>query len=305
MSVTAPINLPTTWPVTQLASQHQAALISMQAHSEMTRCAYEKWIQRLRVWMEDRSLNLNDLSDATLGEWVHDLAAQGLAPASVSLAVSAAAWLAKSAHLPPVRGQLVADSLRIIRRDYADRAKPLRKPLDAEAVARVRGHINGQADSNEKSARDMALISVLAEGGLRRSEAAALDWNDLQTAADGSGRLTIRRSKTDQESVGAVVAISAQAMTDLERLASLRRNRHGSIFGIEANTINCIVKRITGAAGLGTGYTAHSGRIGMAQRMTKNSAPSAAIMRQGRWASSRMIATYTRSLDAGEAVRYL
>ena len=39
--------------------------------------------------------------------------------------------------------------------------------------------------------------------------------------------------------------------------------------------------------------------------MTKNSAPAAAIMRQGRWASSSMISTYTKPLAAGEAVRYL
>ena len=242
-----------------------------------------------------------NLTDATLSEWVLELADQGLAPASVSLAVSAVAWHAKASQLPPVRGQMVAESLRIIRREYADRAKPLRKPQDADAVAMVRGHINCQVD-RERPARDIALISVWSEAGLHRSEATALQWNDLKKASDGSGRLTIRRSKTDHEAAGAVVALTALAMTNLERLARVRGSRKGSIFGIVANSINCAVKRITGAVGLGTGYSAHSGRIGMAQHKTKNSAPSAAIMRQGRWACSRMIATYTRNLDAGEAV---
>jgi len=49
----------------------------------------------------------------------------------------------------------------------------------------------------------------------------------------------------------------------------------------------------------------HSGRVGMAQRMTRNGAPTAATMRQGRWATTRMVARYTRNEPAAEALRYL
>ena len=37
------------------------------------------------------------------------------------------------------------------------------------------------------------------DGMLRRSEAAVLTWADVVREADGSGRLTVRRSKTDPE----------------------------------------------------------------------------------------------------------
>ena len=39
---------------------------------------------------------------------------------------------------------------------------------------------------------------------LRRSEAAALTWADIERAADGSGRVTVYRSKTDQAGQGAI-----------------------------------------------------------------------------------------------------
>ena len=38
---------------------------------------------------------------------------------------------------------------------------------------------------------------------LRRSEAAALVWGDIEFRADGTARVTVRRSKTDQEGTGA------------------------------------------------------------------------------------------------------
>ena len=54
----------------------------------------------------------------------------------------------------------------------------------------------------------MALVAALSDGGLRRSEAAALTWGDVQRWEDGSGRFTVLRSKTDVEAQGAVVAIT-------------------------------------------------------------------------------------------------
>ena len=53
---------------------------------------------------------------------------------------------------------------------------------------------------------------------LRRSEAAALTWADLERADDGSGRLTIRRAKGDQEGRGAVVYIGTEALAALEAI---------------------------------------------------------------------------------------
>ena len=64
----------------------------------------------------------------------------------------------------------------------------------------------------------MALVAVLSDGGLRRSEVSSLTWGDVQRWDDGSGRITIIRSKTDAEAQGAVVAITPAAMEALDAI---------------------------------------------------------------------------------------
>ena len=177
--------------------------------------------------------------------------------------------------------------------------------LTAEAVAAIRGALNGRVDTHWRTARDMAIVSVMSDAGLRRSEAAALTWTDVAREDDGSGRITVRRSKTDQLAAGAVVAITPQALADLDRFAALRppASESARVFGVSDGQI---ARRIAAAAaGLDGDYRGHSGRVGMAQRMTRNGAPVAAVMRQGCWQSVRMVASYTRNEAAGEALRYL
>ena len=62
--------------------------------------------------------------------------------------------------------------------------------------------------AEERGKFDVALVAALSDAGLRRSEAAALTWGDVQRWDDGSGRITVIRSKTDVEAAGAVVAIT-------------------------------------------------------------------------------------------------
>ena len=222
-------------------------------------------------------------------------------------AIAAAHDLAGEAN--PCADRIVRTAMQGFARQAAAAGHVARQAsgLTAEAVASIRGALNGQADSCPLAARDMALVSVMADAGLRRSEAAALEWRDIEREADGSGRVTIRRSKTDQEADGAVVAVTPAAMADLERLASMRGECEpgASVFGVCDRQIARRIAAAAKAAGLGDGFSGHSGRVGMAQRMTRNGAPAAAVMRQGRWQSASMVARYTRNESAGEALRYL
>ena len=49
---------------------------------------------------------------------------------------------------------------------------------------------------------DIAQALVLRDGGLRRLEAAALVWSDIERWDDGSGLLLVEQSKTDQTGEG-------------------------------------------------------------------------------------------------------
>ena len=53
------------------------------------------------------------------------------------------------------------------------------------------------------------------------------------------------------------------------------------------------------AAGLGEGFTGHSGRVGMAQDLAASGVELPELMTAGRWKSSRMPARYTERQAAG------
>ena len=161
----------------------------------------------------------------------------------------------------------------------------------------------------ERAKFALALVAVLSDGGLRRSEAAALTWGDVQRWDDGSGRITVIRSKTDAEATGAVVAITPAAMGALDAIRPVGVGGEVKVVGVSESQIARRVKVIAKAAGLADWefFSGHSGRVGMARRMAQNGAPTHEIERpQGRWKQGGgMVGRYTRGETAGSVLRYL
>ena len=79
--------------------------------------------------------------------------------------------------------------------------------LATAAIPRRTGRgVESETAAAERGAVDKAIVGLLFQGGLRRSEAAALRWADVQEATDGHGVLVyVRRSKTDQDGTAADV----------------------------------------------------------------------------------------------------
>ena len=100
-------------------------------------------------------------------------------------------------------GALTADTLAVIRLTTVQ--------------PRLRGRgFETPEQAGERARFDLALVAALSDAGLRRSEAAALTWGDVQRWEDGSGRITVLRFKTDVEAQGAVVATTPAAMKTLD-----------------------------------------------------------------------------------------
>ncbi len=192
-------------------------------------------------------------------------------------------------------GALTADVLAVIR-------------LTA-VQPRLRGRGFETAEQAAQRARlDVALVAALSDAGLRRSEASSLTWGDVQRWDDGSGRITVIRSKTDVEAAGAVVAITPAAMNALDAIRPVGAGGEVKVFGLSESQIARRVKVIARAAGLADWefFSGHSGRVGMARRMAQNGAPTHEIERQGRWKQGGgMVGRYTRGETAGSALRYL
>src|SRR6516225_6764582 len=93
------------------------------------------------------------------------------------------------------------DLVRGIRRSIG--AAPKRK---APAVAEIMRDMARTVPAGLKGLRDRALLLLGFGGAFRRSELVALDVADIEFTDDGL-RVTIRRSKTDQEGHGATIAV--------------------------------------------------------------------------------------------------
>ena len=102
---------------------------------------------------------------------------------------------------PPTYSEAVKATLRGIRRAIG--AAPKRK---TPAVAEIMHDMARTAPSSPKGLRDRALLLLGFGGAFRRSELVALNVADIEETDDGL-RVTIRRSKTDQEAQGATIAI--------------------------------------------------------------------------------------------------
>ena len=157
--------------------------------------AYRGAWQRWAAWAVDRGHRHLPADPAAVAAFLADRAEQGAAPATVRL----------------------------------DRAGIAAMDWRAADLAAVLAEREGTA----AGLRDAALLSLMSDALLRVSEASAADVADVARMADGSGTLTVLRSKTDQE--GHVRYLGAATITRMA--AWLDRAGH------DAGALSCRVRR--------------------------------------------------------------
>ena len=181
----------------------------------------------------------------TVARYLAVRAADGASIATLRLAASAIAKAHELAgHDSPGRDPGVRASLKGWGRRLS---KPQRQAgaLTADVLAvirltavqpRKRGRGFETAEQAAGRARfDLALVAALSDAGLRRSEATSLTWGDVQRWDDGTGRITVIRSKTDVEAQGAVVAITlaaTQALSAIRPAGGWRRGESVRAVGV-------------------------------------------------------------------------
>ena len=233
----------------------------------------------------------------------------GHKPATLRVSASAIAFVHKAAGVDdPCASADVKRTLRSATRK-AGRSQKQAEALTTDALdailstaCRPRRGRGGRFESQEtarcRGNLDIALISLMRDAMLRVSEATALTWNDVASQADGTGRLLIRRSKTDAEGEGAVAFLSIPTMSALESICSAKIAT-GSVFGLRPNQISRRIKLAAQAAGLGDGFSGHSPRVGMARDLARAGIEMTSLMNAGRWRTPAMPAHYTRNETAG------
>ena len=239
--------------------------------SDHTRRVYGAQWKLFNEWCDSVDLRSLPAEPLTVARYLAVRAGDGASVATLRLAASAIAKAHEWAgHESPCRDPGVRASLRGRGRRLA---RPQRQAgaLTADVLAvirltapkpRARGRgFETPAQAAQRARFDLALVAVLSDGGLRRSEAAALTWGDLQRWDDGSGRITVVRSKTDAEAQGAVVAITPAAMRALDAIRPMGVGGEVKVFGLSESQIDRRVKVIAKAAGLADWefFSGHSG----------------------------------------------
>ena len=281
-----------------------AAALAAASLSPGTRSVYTSVLGGLDAWLAG-----GPLDDKTLAVYLGHLFDEGKAPSSAGLVVAAA----------KLRARLLGD---------ASPAGPATERVLAgfrrEARGRGRGQVVGirweQADAAAAIAarsgdlaglRDAAVLAIASDALLRVSEVSALDVEDLVIEPDGSGRLTIRHSKTDQEGAGAVQYVGPSTVRRVYawldaagHLAGplfrrVRRGGHAVETRLNVRSIRRIVAERAAAAGIEGRISGHSLRVGAAQSLATAGASLVDMQNAGRWTSPAMPGHYARGQLAG------
>ena len=215
------------------------------------------------------------------------------------------------------------DRVAMVIKGFVNRAKEAgqrekrAQPLTAEDLEKIRDTaciprktdrgMERPANARRRGLVDIALISVMRDALLRRSEAAEILGKHITPQPDGSGRLTIPWSKTDQQGEGVVLYLGPPTMKALDKIRPrelLPEEDQGEkvVFGLKAAAISERIAAAALAAGLGEGYSGHSCRVGMAVDLAEAGATMPQLQAVGRWKSSQTVARYVGAQFAGRSV---
>ena len=232
---------PASLPALRAADQGVAdALESVLSNN--TRRVYQTQWNLFDGWCGEVGLTSLPAEPLTVARYLAARAGEGASIATMRLATSAITKAHEWAgHESPCKDRGVRASLKGWGRRLA---KPQRQAgaLTADVLAVVRltavqPRLRGRGfETPEQAAQrekfDVALVAVLSDAELCRSEASSLTWGDVQRWDDGSGRITVARSKTDTEAQGAVVAITPAAMRVLDAIRPAGAAGDEEVFGL-------------------------------------------------------------------------
>ena len=263
-----------------------------------TRRAYQGALTRLEVWLDGAALD-----DAALATYLGALDQAEKSPAVAGQVVAAVRFRARLNGWPVPVGPLAERALAGFRRKGADRG---RGPVagvrwDQADCAAALAARDGRALAG---LRDAAILAIASDALLRTSEIAALDVSDLDAAEN---TVTVKRSKTDQDGVGAALFIGPPT---IERLAAwidaagladegplFRRITKGGgrVLGrLSARSVRRIITARAAATGIPGRISGHSLRIGAAQSLAAAGASVVEMQQAGRWQSPSMPGRYAR-----------
>ncbi len=290
-----------------ISAGRAARKLQARALSANTLRAYTRALARFRSWLDGA-----EPSDASLSDYLASLHAAGQAPATIALVHSAVRYADRKAGTT-VAGPQSETTLAGIRREGRGRGRGQAAGLTwsrTDAIQALLRPVSLQA------LRDAALVAVMSDAimsdaMLRASEAVAVQVQDITTEPDGTGRLTVHQSKTDQEGAGAVLYLGAPTLQRVRAWLTQAGIQDGPVFrsvrkggrtvglALTARSVSRIIQRIAGPLDVTGRVSSHSFRVGSTQSLVERGATLTETQLAGRWKSARMPAHYARGQLAG------
>ena len=291
-------------PLGEAPAPVSRTLADLFGHSiaKSTARAYEAILERL-----DERLGGSTLTDHGLAEYLSELYDQGQAPNSIAQVVSAVRFRAKLQGVASPVGPVTSRALAGIRRAGKDRRQGQVQGVGF-AAATAAAAVAGSDDLRKLAGlRDAALIAVASDGLLRVSEIAAIQVEDVEQAEDGSGRLTIRSSKTDQEGAGEILYLGEPTIVRVAAWTEAAGTTSGPVFvrvrkngligtrALSSVSIRRIIRDRCKAVGVEGRVSGHSLRVGGAQSLAAGGASLVEMQQAGRWQSPSMPGHYAKA----------
>jgi integrase len=280
--------------------------IRSRARAANTTRAYETNWRDFEGWCGSQRLKALPASEATLELYLAAGIKAGKSISTIESRVHAIRDRHKAeGHGDPYSLQL-REWMKGARRANAGRRTKAKAALPPEHVLEMARAL--LRDKSEQAIRDRAVIVLGFALGRRRSELAALDLADVVIAKQGV-RVTIRKSKTDQEGQGHTVGVFAGARRASDPVAALqdwlkvRGKAAGPLFTkigwpekrLDDRTINLVLKRALQAIGVDPAdYGAHSMRAGCVTAAAERGVPESLIMRHTGHKSIEVLQRYVR-----------
>jgi integrase len=170
------------------------------------------------------------------------------------------------------------------------------------------------AGNNIRADRERALVAVAYDTMARRSELVAMDVEDFGFMEDGSGRVIIRWSKTDQAGEGSLAYLSPDTVEHLQTWLNVSGISSGAVFRrligrarvgprLQVDAIAQTFKRVAEFVGMTEEemrqVSGHSIRVGATQDMLALNIDLASVMQAGRWKTTVMPMRYGEEVQAG------
>lgn len=286
----------------------KAADLAQAEKSEATRRCYRSDFAIFRTWCAPRGVSALPATPESVAAFLATEAERGIKASTIGRRCAAIKFAHKIAgHSPvPTDDERVKATVRGIRRTYGAAVRK-KSPALAELIIPM-----ARTGDGLKALRDRALLLLGFAGAFRRSELVALDCEDIEETESGL-KITIRHSKTDQESTGQTIAVPrgsvacpVRALRAWQNAASIT---HGPIFRsirkggrvgarLSGQSVADFVKEYAERIGLdSTMFAAHSLRSGFLTSAAKKGANVFKLMAQSRHKSTDTLAGYIRDAE--------